>query len=251
MSEPHDPAAITRLGGRPALPKRFYKQAASAPTDDGQFRIELDGRPVRTPGRGHVAVPSLALAQAVAEEWQAQGETIDPMTMPLTRLVNSALDGVEANRAEVAAEIVRYAGSDLLCYRADGPDKLVVLQAELWDPLLAWAREQIGARFILSEGVRHVEQPPQTIEAIAARLPANSLRLAALNLMTTLSGSAVIALAVWQGQISAEHAWRIAHIDEEIQEELWGADHEAQLRRKSRQRDFLATARCLVMLNKA
>ena len=252
MSEPndpaHDPAAVARLGGKPVMPKRFYKHAAAAPTEGGMFRIELDGRPVRTPGRAHVAVPNQALAEAVAAEWAAQGETIQPTTMPLTRLVNSAIDGVETNAAEVAAEIVRYAGTDLLCYRVDGPEKLVTLQRNLWDPILAWAREEIGTRFVLSEGVRHVEQPKETLERISSKLPTDSLRLAALNLLTMLSGSALIALAVWQEHMSAQDAWRIAHIDEESQEELWGVDHEAQLRRESRWRDFAAAAQCLDML---
>ena len=258
MSEPtepqdpakHDPAAIARLGGKPVMPKRFYKQAAAAPTDAGLFRIELDGRPVRTPGRAHVAVPSQALAEAVAAEWAAQGETIEPTTMPLTRLVNSAIDGVETNAAEVAAEIVRYAGTDLLCYRADSPEKLVRLQDELWDPILAWAREEIGARFVLSEGVRHVAQPEATLERINSKLPVDSLQLAAINLMTTLSGSAIIALAVWLKHLPALDAWRVAHIDETTQEELWGIDHEAQLRRESRWRDFAAAAECLSLLQR-
>ena len=244
----HDPAAVARLGGKPVMPKRFYKQAAAAPTEGGLFRIELDGRPVRTPGRAHVAVPSQALAEAVAAEWAAQGETIEPTTMPLTRLVNSAIDGVETNAAEVAAEIVRYAGTDLLCYRVDGPEKLVALQRQLWDPILEWAREELGARFALSEGIRHVEQPGETLEQIALKLPADSLQLAALNLMTTLSGSAVIALAVWHKHLSPLDAWRAAHIDEETQEELWGIDYEAQLRRESRWRDFAAAAQCLGFL---
>jgi len=244
----HDPAAIARLGGKPVMPKRFYTQATAAPTEGGLFRIELDGRPVRTPGRAHVAVPNRALAEAVAAEWAGQGETIEPTTMPLTRLVNSAIDGVETNAPEVAAEIVRYAGTDLLCYRADGPEKLVALQRALWDPILAWAHQDIGARFVLSEGVRHVAQPEETLARIVSKLPTDSLQLAALNLMTTLSGSAVIALAVWLRHISAADAWRAAHIDEEVQEELWGIDYEAQQRRESRWRDFAAAAHCLTLL---
>jgi len=246
----HDPAAVARLGGKPVMPRRFYKQAAAAPTDAGLFRIELDGRPVRTPGRAHVAVPNQALAEAVAAEWAAQGETIEPTTMPLTRLVNSAIDGVETNAAEVAAEIVRYSGTDLLCYRVDSPEKLVTLQRDLWDPILDWARQEIGVRFVLSEGVRHVEQPKETLDRINSKLPTDSLHLAALNLMTTLSGSALIALAVWLEHLTPEDAWRVAHIDEETQEELWGVDHEAQLRRESRWRDFAAAAQCLSLLRR-
>nr|WP_281493811.1 ATP12 family protein [Ancylobacter koreensis] len=231
------------------MPKRFYTEAAARAADDGLFRVELDGRPVRTPGRNLVAVPGLALAQEMAGEWAAQGEIIDPLSMPLTRLVNSALDGVGAAMEEVGGEVVRYAGSDLLCYRADAPDQLVALQAELWDPLLDWMRESFSATFMLSEGVMHVAQPPRTLEIVAGLLPDDPLRLAALNLMTTLSGSALIALAVARGRLTAEEAWRAAHADEEVQERLWGTDAEALARRAARFRDFSAAARLFALLD--
>lgn len=231
-----------------ARPKRFYTRVDMIEADDGSFRIELDGRPVRTPGRAPLAVPSAVLAERLVAEWAAQGEQIDPVTMPVTRLVNSAIDGVAPRRTEVAGEIVRYAGSDLLCYRADAPERLVVLQRELWDPLLDWARAEIGAAFFLSEGIRFVEQPPRTLEVIAAALPDEPLRLAALNLLTVLSGSALIALAVWKGRLTAEEGWRAAHIDEEVQEQLWGVDAEAAERRDSRFRDFAAAAFSLAAL---
>ena len=236
--------------GERKLPKRFYKEAAAAPAGKGLFRIELDGRPVRTPGRNLVAVPSEVLAQALAAEWQSQGELIDPVSMPMTRLVNSALDGVASAMEEVAGEIARYAGSDLLCYRADSPEKLVALQGALWDPLLDWAREAFGAVFVLSEGVRFVDQPERTLAAIAGALPEEPLRLAALSLMTTLGGSAVIALAVARGRLTAEEAWRAAHADEEVQEELWGSDAEALARRATRFRDFEAAARLTALLER-
>ncbi|MDF2619511.1 MAG: ATPase [Xanthobacteraceae bacterium] len=236
--------------GERKLPKRFYKEAAAVPAGEGLFRIELDGRPVRTPGRNLVAVPSETLAQALAAEWQAQGELIDPVSMPMTRLVNSALDGVASAMEEVAGEIARYAGSDLLCYRADSPEKLVALQGALWDPLLDWARGEFGAVFVLSEGVRFVDQPERTLAAIAGALPDEPLRLAALNLMTTLGGSAVIALAVARGRLTAEEAWRAAHADEEVQEELWGSDAEALARRATRFRDFEAAARLVTLLER-
>lgn len=250
MSEERDKAAALPpgFGGERKLPKRFYTAAEANAAGEGLFRIELDGRPVRTPGRNPVAVPSRALAEALAEEWRGQGEFIDPMRMPMTRLANSALDGVAGAMGEVAGEIVRYAGSDLLCYRADAPEKLVALQGELWDPLLDWARETFGAVFMLSEGILYVEQPPRTLELIGAALPTDPLRLAALNLMTTLSGSAVIALAVARGRLTAEEGWRAAHADEEIQEQLWGADAEALERRATRFRDFEAAARLVALL---
>jgi len=235
------------LAGR-QLPKRFYARAEAAQAGEGQFRIELDGRPVRTPGKALLAVPSALLADRIAAEWAAQGEVIDPVTMPVTRLVNSAIDGVTTRRAEVAGEIVRYAGSDLLCYRADAPERLLALQRELWDPLLDWVRTEFGAVFFLSEGIVHVAQPPRALDAVAGALPEDPLRLAALNLMTTLSGSALIALAVWKERLTAEEAWRIAHIDEETQEQLWGVDAEAAERRALRFRDFAAAAFALAAL---
>ncbi|MCS0504485.1 ATP12 family chaperone protein [Ancylobacter mangrovi] len=234
-------------GERP-LPKRFYKEAGVADAGEGMYRVELDGRPVRTPGRNLLAVPSRPLAEALAGEWAAQGELINPLSMPLTRLTNSALDGVEAAREAVAAEIVRYAGSDLICYRAEGPARLVARQAEHWDPLLAWARDEFAAVFVLSEGIRFVDQPESSIEAIARALPTDSLRLAALNLMTTLSGSALIALAVWRGYLSPEAAWQAAHIDELTQEEAWGTDREAMLRREMRYQDFASASFYLRLL---
>lgn len=228
--------------------KRFYKAAAVGEADEGGFRIELDGRPVRTPGRRILRVPVRALADVMAAEWEGQGAFIEPLTMPVTRLVNSTLDGVEERRAEVAAEIVKYAGSDLLFYRTDTPAALVDLQRELWDPLLDWARAEIGATFFLSEGIVYVEQPARSLEALAAYLPDDALRLAALNLLTTLSGSSLIALAVWRGRLSTEQAWRAAHIDEEAQEQLWGADAEAIERRGARFRDFAAAALALKLI---
>lgn len=240
-------AAAARLGGKPALPKRFYKEVQVAAVEDA-FRVELDGRPIRTPGRHVVAVPDRALAELLAAEWAGQGDHIDPMTMPMTRLVNSALDGVASHQEAVAAEIVSYAGSDLLCYRADAPDRLVARQAELWDPVLDWAREALGARFILTQTIRHVDQPPAAIAAVARALPADPLLLAALSVMTSLSGSALIPLAVWHGRLSPEQAWRAAHVDEDVQIEIWGEDTEAEQRRAARWRDFAAATELLRLL---
>ncbi|GAB4068870.1 ATPase [Ancylobacter sonchi] len=235
------------LGSAAAPIKRFYKEASAAPGPDG-FQVQLDGRPVRTPGRHPLSVPGEALAREIAAEWAGQGETIDPLSMPITRLVNSAQDGVAGAMEAVGAEIVRYAGSDLVCYRTDGPDKLVALQVQLWDPVLDWAQARFGARFLLAEGVMHVTQPPASLEAVATQLPDEPLRLAALSLMTTLSGSALIAFAVLHGRLTAEEAWRAAHIDEEVQEQAWGSDSEAERRRQARWRDFAAAVRMLDLL---
>jgi chaperone required for assembly of F1-ATPase len=180
----------------------------------------------------------------VAAEWERQRETIEPAEMPLTRLLNSAIDGVALTMTETRADIVRYAGSDLLCYRAEEPDTLVERQAHAFDPVLRWAAESLGARFNVTAGIVHVAQPPQALAAIAAALDSydDPAALAALSVMTTLSGSALLALAVARGFLSAEAAWRAAHVDEDFQAERWGADAEAMARREARRREFEAAA---------
>ena len=156
--------------------------------------------------------------------------------MPLTRLLNSAIDGVARTMAETRADILRYAGADLLCYRAEEPAALAERQAEAFDPVLRWAAEALGARFRLGAGVMHVEQPVETIEAIRSALEDfdDPIALAALSAMTTLSGSALLALAVARGRVAPEEAWRAAHVDEDFQAERWGADAEATARREAR-----------------
>lgn len=242
-----DPVKAARDPARP-LPKRFYKEAVAAPVEGG-FGVMLDGRPVNTPAKRRLVASSEALAGALAAEWAAQGEKIDPATMPLTRLVNSALDGVAAQMTDVEAEVVKYAGSDLICYRAGEPDGLVKAQTGAWDPLVAFAREQLGARLALAEGVVFVDQPAEAIAAVAAAVrnyvgegPAAPLRLAALHVMTTLSGSAVLALAVALRAITVDEAWRAAHVDEDWEMRQWGADAEAMARRAAREKEMRAAA---------
>jgi chaperone required for assembly of F1-ATPase len=229
---------------RPAPPKRFYEQAG-VEERDGSFVLALDGRPARTPARQPLALPTRALGEALAEEWQAQGDVIDPAVMPLTRLANSAIDGVASNPAGVVEDLAKYARSDLTFYRAAEPDRLVAEQAAAWGPILAWAYEALGARFILSEGVMFVAQPEASIAAIRARLEeiTSPFRLAALHVMTTLTGSVLIALAHALGCLSAEEAWAAAHVDEHFQERVWGEDEEAMQRRARRKADFLAASR--------
>lgn len=239
-----DPLRAARGLDQPARAKRFYKAAAPAPVDGGHC-VTLDGRPVRTPSRALLAVPSAALAAALAAEWESQGEFIDPMSMPLTRLANSALDGVARASAETADEIAKYAGSDLVCYRADGPESLVARQAAHWDPVLDFMRTRFGARFVLSEGIRFVEQPEASIAAVRAVLPQDPLRLAALASMTALSGSALLTLAVWLGALDEQAAWDAAHVDEDHQIERWGVDAEAAARRQARRREFAAAGALL------
>lgn len=230
---------------RAPLPKRFYKDVTVRQEPDG-YAILLDGRPVKTPGKKPLAVPSPVLAEAVAEEWRAQDKVIDPSKMPLTRIVNSTIEGVIDHRSDVADDVVAFAGSDLLCYRAAGPEVLVARQSAAWDPIIAWAAEDLGARFVLAEGIMPIEQSPTTLEKIAAAVrPLDPFRLAALHVVTTLTGSALIALAVLNGRLTAAEAWAAAHIDEDYEIEQWGRDVEADERRAARSVDMHAA--CFIL----
>ena len=238
MSDP-DPVRRAQIQMKRPLPKRFYKEVSTDKVDEGH-RILLDGRPVRTPGKKLLAVPSQPIADRLRAEWDAQSEEIDPAKMPVTRLVNTAIDGVADNLDAVFDELVRFAGTDMLCYRADSPEGLVQRQREGWDPIIRWAAEEKGARFILVEGVMHREQPAQALSAFAAALDAwrDPLALACLHTVTTLTGSAVIALALAEGVIDADKAWALAHIDEDWQIEHWGTDEEAFRRRELRREEL-------------
>jgi chaperone required for assembly of F1-ATPase len=238
-----NPMRAAQANMRPKPVRRFYKKA-EVTEEGGRFALSLDGRRARTPGRNLVAAQSRPLMLKVAEEWERQGATIVPTDMPLTRLLNSAVDGVARTMGETRADVVRYAGSDLLCYRAEEPDTLVARQALAFDPVLRWAAEALGARFAVTTGLMHVAQPPEALVAIGAVLDAydDPVALAALSVMTTLTGSALLALAVARGFLSAEAAWRAAHVDEDFQAERWGADAEAVSQREARRRDFEAAA---------
>ena len=241
---PRDPMRAAQANMRPAPVRRFYK-AAEVGEADGRHALLLDGRRARTPGRNSVSAASRGLMLEVAAEWERQSETIDPREMPLTRLLNSAIDGVAHTMAETRADILQYAGSDLLCYRAEEPETLKERQAHAFDPVLRWAAESLGrSASIVTNGVMHVAQPPESLAAIGAALGTydDPVAVAALSVMTTLSGSALLALAVARGFLSAEAAWRAANVDEDFQAERWGADAEAVVRRKARWREFEAAA---------
>ncbi len=221
---PAKPIAVSQRLARQELPRRFYKTVTVGPHEGG-FVVKLDGKLARTPGRNPLVVAGRAVAEALAAEWAGQGERIDPATMPLTRIVNAAIDRVAGEMAAVRAEIVKYAGSDLLCYRGEGPSALVEAEEAAWGPVLAWAREALGARFILAEGVVAVAQPEESLAAVATALSdLDPLKLAAVHVATTLTGSALIALAVLHGRLTAEAAWAAAHVDEDWQMEQWGRD---------------------------
>ena len=240
-----DPMRSAQKNMRPVLPKRFFKQAGVTERD-GLFAVTLDGRVARTPGKALLAVAAEPLAQAMAAEWQALTHEIDPQHLPITRIVNSAIDGVAREMAAVAAEIVTYSGSDLLCYRAGEPPELARRQSEAWDPVLAWARSALGAHFVSTTGIVHVTQAEEAKAAVARALADfDAIALAALSTVTTLSGSTLLALALAHRHLEPEAAWAAAHVDEDYQIELWGHDEEAQLRRAGRWREMEAAARIL------
>lgn len=248
LSDP-DPVRRAQIQMKAPRPKRFYKVASVAPVE-GSFAVHLDGKPVRTPGKSLLALPTEQAAALVAAEFDAQKEIIDPVTMPVLRLVNTAIDGVASDPQAVLEDMLRFASSDLLCYRADGPQGLIDRENEHWDPVIDWARASLGARFDLAEGIIHVNQPREAIAVLGVHLAqrAEPLRLAALHVLTSLTGSALLALAIDFGQIDGEAAWQAAHIDEDWQIEQWGQDAEAEARRAHRKRDFLAAIRLLEAL---
>ncbi len=245
-NQPLDPMEAARRGMRPNLRQRFYDAAASSP-EAGGYVVLLDGKVVRTPARQSLTLPNQALADAVAAEWQDQQTVIDPARMPLTRLANSIIDGVTASASAVAAEVEKYLASDLLFYRADGPERLVARQQELWDPIVAWARTALGARFELVEGVIHVAQPLQSVKAAAAAIPGDPWRLGAVHSLTTLTGSALIALAIAHKAVSPDAAWTAAYVDEDWNMELWGRDTLALARREQQLSEMNAATTILAL----
>lgn len=242
------PADLARGGQPRALPKRFYAEATAAPRGDGHA-VHLDGRPLRTPGKLVLILPTAALADAIAAEWATQKDQIDPLSMPLTRLANSVRDQVDGREREVRADIAKYAGSDLVCYRADAPEGLVAAQARAWDPVLDWARISLGCDLAVGTGIVHVSQTAQSRAAVEAAIaPLDGFRLASAHVMTTLLGSVILALAVLRGHLTADQVWAAAHVDEDWQIAKWGADAEAMRRRSARLVEFQAAVRLCDLL---
>jgi chaperone required for assembly of F1-ATPase len=208
--------------------KRFYKSAAVAPDGNG-FAVHLDGKPLKTPARAVLALPNEALANAVAQEWRAVGETIAPGRMPLTRLAFAAADMAPAQRAAIAQQLLNFGRTDLVCYRAEAPDALIARQAAAWDPLLEWLADTHGASLTVTSGIRHVSQPREAIEALERAIGArNDYELVALHSAATATGSLTVALALLAGRIDAGAAFEAAHIDEHFQAERWGRDDAAE-----------------------
>lgn len=221
------------------LPKRFYKAVSVAADEVGAFRVLLDGRPIRTPAKHLVSVPSEAIATALAAEWDAQTDKIDPATMPLTRLVNSTIDGVEDARGAMLDEIVAYLNHDFICYPATHPERLVDRQQKHWQPVLKYVEAPLGGRFVQATGIMAVEQSPVMGEALRAEWQGLDIfQLAAVHTIMTITGSALLPYAFWKGFLSSESTWSAAMVDEDWNIEMWGEDEEATKRRTFRRADF-------------
>lgn len=244
--EPIDPMKAAQSARRGALPRRFYREAQAEWRGD-HWHLLLDGKAAKTPKRLALAVTDRAVAEALAAEWSAQADILDPLHMPLTRLVNAALDGVADEAEAVRADIARYAGTDLICYRATSPAELAERQARIWDPVLDWAEAALGVRLKTAAGIVHVTQADGELARIAAAVAnvPSPVPLAALSAVTTLGGSAMIALALAHRALSPDEAWAAAHVDEHYQAEVWGADEEAVQRQRYRRREFDAAALAL------
>jgi chaperone required for assembly of F1-ATPase len=245
---PLDPEEAVRRTTRGPRRQRFYTNAGVAESPGG-FAITLDDKPVRTPSGRPLAAPTRQIADAIAAEWNAQQEIIDPLTMPLTRLANSVVDAVVDRVEAVTEDVAKYLGSDLLFYRAGHPEALVAREAAHWDPVLFWAADALGAHFMLGEGIVHVRQPDQAIAAARAALPTDPWSVAAVHVVTTLTGSALLALALVRGVLDQDQVWAAAHVDEDWNIERWGVDEEVAARRAARLVDFRAAAGILTALN--
>ena len=249
-NSPLDPEELVRRAARTPKRKRFYARAGAVEAKEG-FVVTLDGKPIRTPSGRQVVVPVKSIADAIVAEWEAQREFIDPLTMPMTRFANSVVDAVVDRVDAVTDDLAKYFQSDLLFYRAGHPEGLVAREAAHWDPLLFWAADTLGAHFILAEGIVHVRQPESAIAAARATLPGDPWSIAALHVITTLTGSALLALALLRGVVDADQAWAAAHVDEDWNIEKWGVDEEVAARRAARLVDFRAAASILKALNSA
>jgi chaperone required for assembly of F1-ATPase len=226
--------------------KRFWREVSVSGA--GPFGVMLDGRAVRTPGKAMLELPSRALADAVAGEWAAVEGTVKPEAMPMTGLANAAIDLIAADRAGHAARLAAYAGSDLVCYRAEGPDGLVMRQAAAWDPVVDWARARLDLPFVVTEGLMPVAQPAGAVERVAAALAGlDAFGIAACAQLVPISGSALLVLALLEGVMDAENAFAAASVDEAWSEERWGQDDEATAMLQKRAEAFLAAHRFLVL----
>jgi len=229
-------------------PARFYKEASVVQLDEG-YTIELDGRPVRTPlGRAQLLM-SKELTEAIADEWRAQGEKVDPASMPLCGYANTAIDRIGNSRQIIFDDVLNFAGTDLLCYRSEEPDDLVARQVDQWQPLLDWAAETLGAKLLVTAGVLPVKQPDESIEALANKMQQlDDMELAGIASLTAACGSLILALALAEGRIDADQAYNCAQLDEIFQNERWGSDEEAKVRQQNLKNDIASAALFLSLL---
>ena len=228
--------------------RRFYKTVSAAAGDSG-WQVRLDGRPVRTPGRAVLAVPSQTLAEGMVAEWDAQSETIRPDSMPLTQLASTAIDRVTPHRDQVIDAIAGFAATDLLCHRAAAPQALVLRQHAQWPPLLDWAASRLDAPLTATEGVMAVQQPAGSLAAIRAAVAGyDDFRVAALHVIASVTGSVVVALALLQGEIDAAAAWAVGQLDEDWQIERWGEEETAAERRRHLKAELDSAARFVTLL---
>jgi len=247
---PLDPQEAARRAARAPRRKRFYASVAVGEAEGGAFAVTLDNRPIRAPSGRVITIPSREIAEAVAGEWEAQKETIDPLTMPMTRFANSVVEAVVDRVGAVKDDVAKYLNSDLLFYRTGHPEGLVAREAKHWDPVLFWAADELGAHFILAEGIVHVRQPDAAVAAARAALPGDPWSIAATHVVTTLTGSALLALALARGLLDADAVWAAAHVDEDWNAEQWGVDEEATERRAARLVDFRVAARILEVMGR-
>ena len=235
--------------GQPVIVKRFWKDV-TVESDGTGWGIRLDERPIRTPARAALVVPTLALADAIADEWRSVADKADPRAMPLTGLANAAIDRVLPDRQAFASGLAKYAEADLVCYRAQGPDGLVRRQEKEWSKLLAWGRRRYDIEFATTRGLLHVQQPRATVERLTHAIAAlDAFHLVGLSPLVTMGGSLLAGLAVLENSISAEEVWEAVSIDERWQLEQWGSDPEAEAALENRERDFLAAVRFLRLLS--
>ncbi|KAA5607636.1 ATPase [Roseospira marina] len=239
---PSDPVTAARAHQAVRRTRRFYTDVTTHAVTEGGHGVCLDGRPVRTPSQGPLAVPTAALAEAIAAEWAAQGEEIDPAAMPLSQLANTALERTLPGRSALVAELIHYVDADLLCYRAAHPTDLVARQHHAWQPLVDWAAEALSARLAVTDGVMPLRQPTETAEALRAALDAlDPWALTAAQCVAGATGSLVLALALTHGRVDGETCFTLSRLDETFQMEQWGEDREAMLLREAVRRDILAS----------
>jgi chaperone required for assembly of F1-ATPase len=241
LSHP-DPIRRAQIQMKRPLPKRFYKDVTIGELEEGAFEILLDGRTLKTPAKNALKVPTKALAELLAGEWDAQAEEVDPATMPISRHVNTAIDGIAADTQAVFEDILRFSSNDLLCYRANEPEALIERQRAQWDEILDWASNTLGANFEVTSGIIHVEQPREAVSAFGAALRNfdSPIELAALHTLTSLTGSAILALALAYKAFELDDVWTRCNLDELWTAEQWGDDEEAIERRDNRFKELKA-----------